>query len=104
MQRTVVIRHENRGLVNVNDEIGLEPYSSYTLKEYLEDQALEEGRIVETVFGKLYWFSDGTTEVLEQHSQRIAVDPLNADTRARGVETAALRNLPQLEAARLLPA
>lgn len=57
--------------VNLNDTIGLEPDSDYTIAEWLEDQAAYEGRRVTSIADGVFQFDDGTEERLEE-----AVEPL----------------------------
>lgn len=99
MQRTVVIRHHAHGEENVNNEIGLEPYSSYSVSEYLEDLATD-GVTVLAHHGNVYALSNGTVEILQQRMERIPVDTLDELTRSLVVENAAMR-LPQFSSAAL---
>ena len=58
--------------VNVNDEIGLDPFCSYTLAEYLVDLAKHDGLYVVRQYGDVYTFHNGTKMILNQ--QRLPVD------------------------------
>ena len=46
LTRTCVLRHSDGKAVNLNEEFGLDAYSSYTIEEYLEDQEQYERRLV----------------------------------------------------------
>jgi hypothetical protein len=95
MFREVVYRHgspflsegvEANDCVNVNDEIGLDSFLSYTLPEYLSDLAEYDDIRVVHVTGNTYSFSNGSSCRLEQRTERIPLEALDSETIAVLVE------------------
>jgi hypothetical protein len=81
MMRLCVFRVENFREVNINDEIGLEPYADYTLKQYLSDLA-EDGKELLGVFGETHYFSDGSLQVFVSRPEPIPTERLDIETMA----------------------
>lgn len=79
MQRTVVYRVAGLQHFNVNNEIGLEPFASYTLKDYLEDLAGEGIRLL-SVSGPCHVFSDHSVQILQQKQERIDLSQMDEAT------------------------
>jgi hypothetical protein len=77
--RSVVYRHAAELCINVNNEIGLEPFLSYTLSEHLEDLA-SDGLTVVSVEGDVHRFSDGSTRVLREVPESIDLAGLDIET------------------------
>jgi hypothetical protein len=77
--RSVVYRHAAELCINVNNEIGLEPFLGYRLKEHLEDIA-GDGLTVVSVEGDVHRFSDGSTQVLREVTESIDLAGLDIET------------------------
>ena len=90
MQRTVVYRLEGNRQTNVNDEIGLDPFLSYTLAEHLEDLA-SEGMMLAGVNDAVHLFKDHTIQVLVQRRERIETGRLDEDTMLQVLSSLAMR-------------
>lgn len=66
--------------VNVNDEIGLDSFCSYSLPEYLVDLARYEQRYLVEQSGNRYKFHDGTEFILVQREEEVVLDSLCRET------------------------
>jgi hypothetical protein len=77
--RSVVYRHAAELCINVNNEIGLEPFLDYRLKEHLEDLA-SDGLTVVSVEGDVHRFSDGSIQILREVPESIDLAELDIET------------------------
>lgn len=96
MQRTVVFRLEGIARINVNDEIGLDAYSSYTIPEHLEDLA-GDGRELIASHDNVYIFADHSVMILEQKREHINMDRLDEETKMIILSVAAMHIPAQAE-------
>ena len=90
MRKQVVYRYDSEAAteghlftflkcINVNNEIGLDPTSSYTLPQHLADLQEYEGLNVSMQYGNVVIFSDGQMKVFDQRDEQIvgeAVHPM----------------------------
>jgi hypothetical protein len=65
---------------SVNDQIGLDPYCSYGIPDYLCDLETEEGLKLVGVEGNLFSFEGGITMILEEREELIDVECLDSET------------------------
>lgn len=78
MMRQTVYRYEERRNdagtfqigINVNDEIGLDPFVDYTLLEHLENLRNLDVSVI-GVNEDVYTFSDGSQQILQQREEEI---------------------------------
>lgn len=64
--RTCVLSLRGAGTINLNNDIGLDAHSSYTIAEYLEDRERDDHRIVVERRGGTVVFDDGSVEYLAE--------------------------------------
>ena len=98
MQRTVVYRLEGNDRQNVNDEIGLDSFLSYTLAEHLEDLASDGIRLI-GANGPAHIFSNHSVQLLVEARERIDPAQLDEDTKLLVLSSVAMR-LPSYETGR----
>ena len=85
MIRQTVYRYEERKSdvgtfqmgINVNDELGIEPHLDYTLAEHLAILASID-LTVTSVEADVATFCDGSTQILQQREEEVAVESLNS--------------------------
>jgi hypothetical protein len=95
MLRTVVYRLDESGSVNVNDEIGLDPFLSYTVDDHLEDLAGEGIHLLHAAEG-CYLFSNGAQMQLSQRAEAIRMYSVDEETSYMLLAAAALCSANQL--------
>lgn len=82
--RKVVYRADPRfpdsGSVSVNDELGLEPFCSYEIPEYLCDLETHDGLRLVSIKGSLFRFEGGEELRLEEREEPIDVERLDSET------------------------
>lgn len=83
MTRTVVLRASATSASTpatiLNDEIGLDPFLSYTIQEHIEDLSGEGIRIL-SAEGNFYRFSDGSACFLDEMKVRVNQSALDLET------------------------
>lgn len=85
MTRKVVYRrascsHQPGGSIPVNDEIGLEPFCSYEIPDYLCDLEMHDGMKLVFTSGDLFVFDGGVAMWLEEREEKIDLDRLDSES------------------------